>query len=67
MSRVKQITVSTNEIYQLVSFKAGVLNRSSKGAMTDSFWRAPCSLFIVQVSKTKLFKQAAVTTNKFCH
>ena len=37
MSRVKQITVSTNEIYQLVSLKVAVLNRSSKGAMTDSF------------------------------
>ena len=38
----KQITVSTNEIYPLDFLEEVVLNRSSKGAITSSFCRAPC-------------------------
>ena len=41
---LKQIAVSTNEIYQLASLKEVILNRSSKRAMTGSFCRAHCSL-----------------------
>ena len=40
---VKQITVSTNEIYQLAFLKEVDLNLSSKGAMAVSFFRALCS------------------------
>ena len=39
---VKQITVSTNEIYQLAFLKDVDLNLSSKGVMTSFFFRAPC-------------------------
>ena len=44
MSMVKQITVSANEIYQLVFLKEVVFNRSMKRIMVGSFSRAPCSL-----------------------
>ena len=44
---VKQITVITNEIYQLDFLKEIVLNHSSKGETTGSFCRAPCSLHSV--------------------
>ena len=66
MPMVKNITVSTNEIYQLAFFKEAVLNCFSKVAMTDSFCRAPCSLPSIskKIAKIKMFKQTAVTTNK---
>ena len=54
MSMVKQITVSTNEIYQLVFLEEAVLNSSSKGAMTNSFCRAPCLLPSISKKSTKL-------------
>ena len=38
---VKQITVSTNEIYQLAFLKDVDLNLSSKEAMTSFFFREP--------------------------
>ena len=40
---LKQIGVSANEIYQLDFLKVAYLNRSTKGAKTSSFRRAPCS------------------------
>ena len=44
MSMVKQVTVSTNEIYQLSFLKEIILNHSSKEGMTGSFCRAPLPL-----------------------
>ena len=44
MAMVKEVTVSTNEIYQLAFLKEAILDCSSKRAMTSSFCRAPCSL-----------------------
>ena len=65
----KQITVSTNEIYQLTCLKVFVLNRSTKGAMAGSLCKAPYSLPSIskKVSKTKTFKQITVTTNNIYH
>ena len=55
MSMVKQITVRTNEIYDLVFLKETILNRSLKGAIIGSFCRAPSSLpsFIKKSAKLK--------------
>ena len=41
---VKQIALSTNGSYQLAFLEEVLLNHSTKGAMTGSFRRAPCSL-----------------------
>ena len=50
----EQITVSTNKIYQLGFLKIFILNRSTKGAITSSFGRAPCSLPSVSKKSAKL-------------
>ena len=54
----EQITVSTNKIYQLGFLKIFILNRSTKGAITRSFGRAPCLLPSVSKKSAKL-----LTTN----
>ena len=54
MSMINQITVSTNKIYQLAFLKEVVLNRSSKGAMTGSFCRVPCSFLSISKKSAKL-------------
>ena len=54
----EQITLSTNKIYQLGFLKIFILNRSTKGAITSSFGRAPCSLPSVSKKSAKL-----LTTN----
>ena len=50
----EQITVSTNKIYLLGFLKIFILNRSTKGAITSSFGRAPCSLPSVSKKSAKL-------------
>ena len=40
----KQIVLGTNSSYQYDFLKVAFLNRSIKGAMINSFCRAPCSL-----------------------
>ena len=54
MSMVKQITVSTNKIYQLAFHKEAASNCSLKGAMADSFCRVPCSMPSVSTKSVKL-------------
>ena len=54
MSMVKQITVSTNEIYQLAFQTEVVLKCSLKGAMTGSFCRAPYLLPSISKKSAKL-------------
>ena len=51
---VQQITVGTNEIYQLVFLKDVVLDHYMRRAMTGSFRRGPFSLFSISKKSAKL-------------
>ena len=67
MLMVKQITVSTNEIYQLAFLKEVVLNHSLKGAMAGSVHRAHFSKPFISNKKAIMISlsKIAVSTNKF--
>ena len=64
---IKQITVSTNEIYQLAFLKEVVLNRSSKGEMAGSVHRVHFWKPFISIKKTIMISlsKIAVRTNKF--
>ena len=55
MPMVNQITVSTNEIYQLAFIKEVVLNRSSTGEITDSFVEHPVYCLLLAKSQQNCF------------
>ena len=61
----EQITVSTNKIYQLGFLKIFILNRSTKGAITSSFGRAPCSLPSVSKKSAKLLTNNIIDQYNF--